>query len=84
MWASIYAATKTNTIFALSSGNLPKVCEAIQAAFPKAELVVAADHDEAGIKAAKASGRPYATPKSKGMIGMMYSLKRARKRSGKG
>ena len=64
--ASIYAATKTNTIFALSSGNLPKVCEAIQEAFPKVELVVAADNDEAGIKAAKASGRPYATPKKQG------------------
>ena len=64
--ASIYAATKTNTIFALSSGNLPKVCEAIQKAFPKVELVVAADNDEAGIKAAKASGRPYATPKKQG------------------
>jgi len=64
--ASIYAATKTNTIFALSSGNLPKVCEAIQEAFPKVELVVAADNDEAGIKAAKASGRPYATPRKQG------------------
>jgi len=64
--ASIYAATKTNTIFALSSGNLPKVCKAIQEAFPKVELVVAADNDEAGIKAAKASGRPYATPKKQG------------------
>lgn len=64
--ASIYSATQTNTIFALSSGNLPKVCEAIQEAFPKVELVVAADNDEAGIKAAKASGRPYATPKKQG------------------
>ena len=64
--ASVYSATQTNTIFALSSGNLPKVCEAIQKAFPKVELVVAADNDEAGIKAAKASGRPYATPKKQG------------------
>jgi len=68
-WATsvaVHMATGVNTVFALDAGNLPKVCDALQQVFPKLELVIAADNDEAGIKAVKASGRPYATPRHKG------------------
>ena len=68
-WATsvaVHMATGVNTVFALDAGNLPKVCDALQQVFPKLELVIAADNDEAGIKAVKASGRPYATPRYKG------------------
>ena len=68
-WATsvaVHMATGVNTVFALDAGNLPKVCDALQEVFPKLELIIAADNDEAGIKAVKASGRPYATPRYKG------------------
>lgn len=68
-WATsvaVHMATGVNTVFALDAGNLPKVCDALQQVFPKLELVIAADNDEAGIKAVKASGRPYAAPRVKG------------------
>ena len=59
-------AEQCAAIFALDAGNLPKVCEALQEAFPKLELIIAADNDEPGIKAAKATGKPYAAPGTKG------------------
>ncbi len=63
--ASCAMATNGNAVFALDAGNLPKVCEALSEAFPQVELVVAADNDAPGIKAAKASGQRWAAPKQK-------------------
>lgn len=63
--ASVAMAMQGNAVFALDAGNLPKVCEALSEAFPQVELVVAADNDAPGIKAAKASGQRWAAPKQK-------------------
>jgi len=63
--ASCAMAMQGNAVFALDAGNLPKVCEALSEAFPEVELVVAADNDEPGIKAAKASGQRWAAPAQK-------------------
>ena len=63
--ASCAMATDGNAVFALDAGNLPRVCEALSEAFPQVELVVAADNDAAGLKAAKASGQRWAAPKQK-------------------
>ncbi len=63
--ASVAMAMDGNAVFALDAGNLPKVCEALSEAFPEVELVVAADNDEPGIKAAKASGQRWAAPAQK-------------------
>ena len=60
--ASVAMAMDGNAVFALDAGNLPRVCEALAEAFPEVELVVAADNDEPGIKAAKASGQRWAAP----------------------
>lgn len=64
-WAtsvSVYMATGNPVIFALNSGNLPKVTKLLPDLFASAEFVVAADNDEPGIKAAQASGFKYALP----------------------
>ena len=61
--ASVYQSTDRPAIFALNSGNLPKAAAALQLQYPDVNFVVAADNDEAGIKAAKKSGLPYKAPK---------------------
>ena len=64
-WAtavSVHMATGRQAIFALNSGNLPKVAEVLPKVYPDAEFIVAADHDDAGIKAAKETGLPYSLP----------------------
>ena len=64
--ASVSAATGRPAIFALNSGNLPKVAVAMQLTFPDVTFIVAADNDEAGIKAAKETGLLYKAPKRAG------------------
>ena len=60
--ASVSVCTGRPAVFALNSGNLPKVAEQLQLTFPDVKFIVAADNDEAGIKAAKETGLPYKTP----------------------
>lgn len=60
--ASVSEATGRPAIFALNASNLPKVVKAIKAIKPEMQLVVAADNDEPGLKAAEASGIAYAVP----------------------
>lgn len=60
--ASVSEATGRPAIFALNASNLPKVVKAIKAIKPNMELVVAADNDEPGLKAAEAAGIAYAVP----------------------
>ena len=60
--ASVSACTGRPAVFALNSGNLPKVATQLQLTFPDVNFIVAADNDEAGIKAAKETGLPYKTP----------------------
>jgi len=53
-WAtacSVHEATGKPAVFALNAGNIPAVCEALQAAKPNAKLIIAGDNDEAGRKA---------------------------------
>ena len=64
--SSVYMATGVPCVFALDSGNLPKVCAEFAKAFPDVALTVAADNDEAGIKAAKSTGLKFAAPKQAG------------------
>ncbi len=64
-WAtacSVHMATSRPVIFALDAGNMPAVCDAIQAEWPEARLRIAADNDEKGLAAARATGKPYAVP----------------------
>lgn len=68
-WAtasSVNACTGRPCIFALNSGNLPKVAKTLQETFPDVMFVVAADNDDAGIKAAKETGLLYRAPKRDG------------------
>ena len=64
--SSVYMATGVSCVFALDAGNLPKVCSEFARVFPDVELIVAADNDEPGIKAAKATGLKFAAPKQAG------------------
>ena len=64
--ASVYQSTKRPSVFCLNSGNLPKVAKLLQEARPECKFVVAADADDAGIKAAKETGLPYRVPREKG------------------
>ena len=50
--ASVFEATSIPTIFALASNNLADVVASIKAARPNAEVIIAADNDDAGVKAA--------------------------------
>jgi hypothetical protein len=68
-WAtavSVHISTNRPCIYALSSGNLPKVAAILQEAKPNATFVIAADNDSAGIDAANKTGMPYRAPRRKG------------------
>jgi hypothetical protein len=47
--ATIYEATKYPTVVAFDAGNLKPVAEAVRAAYPDRDLVIAADNDHANI-----------------------------------
>ena len=64
--ASVSACTGRPAIFALNSGNLPKAAQVLTEAFPDVNFIVAADNDEAGIKAAEATGLLYRAPSRSG------------------
>ena len=64
-WAtacSVHMATARPVVFALDAGNMSTVCNAIEAEWPEARLRIAADNDEKGLAAARATGKPYAVP----------------------
>ena len=64
--ASVNVCTGRPAVFALNSGNLPKVAAVMAEAFPDVTFIVAADNDDAGIKSAKESGLLYKAPKRSG------------------
>ena len=64
--ASVNMCTAHSCIWALDAGNLTSVVQAIEKAFPKLSLVIAADADDKGRKAAKATGKRWAAPKLEG------------------
>ena len=62
-WADaviVHRATGQQALFALDAGNIPKTVAILQNTGRK--VIVAADADEIGVQAAKASGVPYAVP----------------------
>jgi len=61
--ASVAMSTQRPAVFALNSGNLPKVAELLLRERPECKFIVAADNDDAGIKAAKETGLPYRAPR---------------------
>ena len=61
--ASIAQSTQRPAVFCLNSGNLPKVAELLLRERPECKFIVAADNDDAGIKAAKETGLPYRAPR---------------------
>ena len=66
-WANaviVHQATRKQALFALDSGNIPKTVAILREM--GRDVVVAADADEAGIKAAKASGVPWVAPMNAG------------------
>lgn len=60
------AYPEARVVAALDAGNLPLVVKALREQFPGTDIVVGADHDPAGIKAAKAAGCRYALPPTPG------------------
>ena len=66
-WANaviVHQATGKQALFALDAGNIPKTVATLKEM--GRDVIVAADADEAGIKAAKASGVPWVAPMSAG------------------
>lgn len=63
--ASVAMSTQRPAVFALNSGNLPKVAELLLRERPECKFIVAADNDDAGIKAAKETGLPYRAPRER-------------------
>ena len=62
-WATgvaVYLATEQQVLFALDADTLVKTAKQLD----HPNIVVAADNDEAGIKAAKATGKPWAAPEA--------------------
>ena len=51
--ASVSLCTGRPCVFALDSGNLPKVAAILSQSRPNARFIIAADNDEAGLKAAQ-------------------------------
>lgn len=69
-WAtgcSVSEAMGVPVVFALDAGNLPKAVAAIQEVRPNVRLIIAADNDEKGIEAAKATGLQYVLPSRPGL-----------------
>ena len=64
----MHLSTGQQTLFALDAKTLPKTVSQLE--HPR--IVIAADHDDEGIASAKATGRPYALPLVRVMIGGMY------------
>jgi len=61
--ASVAQSTQRPAVFCLNSGNLPKVAELLLQERPECKFIVAADNDDAGIKASKETGLPYRAPR---------------------
>jgi len=55
--ATVHELTGRNSVVAFSAGNLPAVASAIRKAFPKAEIVLVADADEAGERYSEQAAR---------------------------
>ncbi|MDR1475000.1 MAG: toprim domain-containing protein [Holosporales bacterium] len=61
--ASIHMATGEQTVVCFSSGNMAAVAYALRMKYPAKEIIICADNDETGLKAAKATGLKYMYPK---------------------
>lgn len=59
---AVHKATGEQVLFALDANTLPKTVKLIE----HPNVVIAADNDQAGIKAAQASGKPWVTPENDG------------------
>jgi len=55
--AAVRRATGLPVVAAMTAGNLPDIAAAIHAARPDLTLIIAADDDEAGLKAARAASK---------------------------
>ena len=68
-WADavvIHQVTGSQVLFALDSNSMPKAVAALRQRRPAAEIIVVADHDDDGLKAAQATGAPYCRPSQPG------------------
>ena len=64
---AVHLSTVQQALFALDAKTLPKTVSQLE----HPQIVIAADHDDEGIASAKATGRPYALPLIRVMIGGM-------------
>ena len=68
-WADavvIHKVTGSQVLFALDANSMPKAVAALQQRYPEAEVIVVADNDDDGLKAAQATGAPYCRPSQPG------------------
>jgi phage/plasmid primase-like uncharacterized protein len=64
-WATsvaVHLATGMQVLFALNDKGIPKAVKLID----HPNIIIAADHDGAGINAAEATDKPWAVPENKG------------------
>jgi uncharacterized membrane protein len=68
-WADavvVHQVTGSGVLFALDANSMPKAVAALRQKYPDTEIIVVADHDDDGQKAAQATGAPYCTPSQAG------------------
>ena len=68
-WAdavTIFVCTQVPTVFGLSANNVPIVAENLRKTFPRINLTICGDNDEAGMKAIKKARLPYVVPSTPG------------------
>jgi uncharacterized membrane protein len=69
-WADavvIHQVTGRQVLFALDASSMPNAVAALRQRYSHSEIIVVADHDDDGLKAAQATGAPYCRPSQPGM-----------------
>lgn len=68
-WAdavTVFTCTQVPTIFGLSANNVPIVADNLRKKFPRLNLTICGDNDDAGMRAIKKARLPYVVPSTPG------------------